>query len=385
MTNQNRYLFNFSKHVNEFCDEFSLLEDKTPVIALSGGLDSVALLHLFNDLSLQNLCRRPRAVTIDHGTRADIEKELRELKKICDDLKVEYRVLKIKALDLSSSNFENVARQSRYEAIENDLKADEVCLLGHHLDDCFEWSLMQQFKSSQMSAKLGIPVRRGVFRRPLLCVSRAHIERYAKYKNLKWFEDSSNTNLKFERNFIRHEVVKSIAKRYPKYLKHYVYSQKELKKLLKAKKSKEAMPSIKSHQRSWGMILEIFGALDIEQFKSELFKVSQVHRGQVALQSTKFVTNFNKGNLEIKGPYSFSGGVKVFQFGRQIIFIRKNFEVTPLASQIPDSIPFLSRTSSKNSMQETPAILATKYRHLLGENPFTYPWKEPRGQVLIYI
>ncbi|EQC44249.1 tRNA(Ile)-lysidine synthetase [Bacteriovorax sp. Seq25_V] len=364
--------------------EFNLIGSKRPVIALSGGLDSVALLSVINDLHLQGFVRRPRAVTVDHGTRADISHELAGLKDFCLKLGIEYTILKIAPLDLKASNFENLARHARYQALKENLEKDEVCLLGHHLDDCFEWSLMQQFKSSQMSSKLGIPVKRGIFRRPLHCVSRAQILKYARLKNLSWFEDSSNKNLKFERNFVRENLVKKIAKRYPKYLKHYVNSQRELKLMLQSNNAHKKM-MVKYRHREWGVILEVEGDLQPDLLKREIFKISSATRGQVSLQIDKFVQNFNKNTNETKGPYTFSGGIEVYQFGRAIIIVAKNFEIEPIASQIPGAFPFIVKAKPKEALRGTSIFLSAKCRELQEQMDVSYPWKSPRGQVLIYI
>ena len=86
---------------------------------------------------------------------------------------------------------------------------------------------MNKFKSSKADEVKGIAVRRGNKIRPLMCVTKKHIVKYANKAGLKWFEDNSNNDLRFERNYIR-KMVSLLEHRYPKILKNYVIKQNSL-------------------------------------------------------------------------------------------------------------------------------------------------------------
>ena len=83
-----------------------------------------------------------------------------------------------KLTPLPSQNFELKARLERYKIFSK--YQDSLIVLGHHIDDSFEWSLMQKMKSSRLESTIGIPLYNKNYIRPLMCVTKKQIRRYAK-------------------------------------------------------------------------------------------------------------------------------------------------------------------------------------------------------------
>lgn len=383
--NYGTYSYKFLAHVWAFCEEYKLLTTHDIVIALSGGLDSMALLWVFKQFYLQGkILKMPRAITIDHQTRREISFEIKMIQEQCERLGVCHTVLKVEGLNLADSNFENLARIKRYESLFGDLSKNEVILFGHHLDDCFEWSLMQQFKSSNLKASLGIPVKRGKVRRPFFCVSRRQIEKLAKLEDIDFMDDSSNDNLKFERNFVRAKVVSSIRERFPGYLKHYVAKQLQYKSLLKEHAKKNRF----THERPWGFLIHIPNSddrLSVSELKSSLIKLSKTSRGKIAMMAQKVVDKFNRNRQHISGPYDFSGGVKVYHFGNFIMLSREE-EIKLEASQISEGFPFLVKTKKDQGLKQAPKPLKNSITIAIKENDSVgYIFKNPTGEVLYFI
>lgn len=383
--NYNPYSYKILAHVWSFCEEYKLIQGNDIVIALSGGLDSMALLWVFKQFYLQGkIPNPPRAVTINHQTRSEIADELLVIKEQCRMLGIKHSVIKVDGLNLSDSNFENLARLKRYESLFKDLHENEILLFAHHLDDCFEWSLMQQFKSSNLVATLGIPVKRGKVRRPFFCLSRRQIKKLVGLESIVFMDDSSNANLKFERNFVRHKIVKNVKDKFPGYLKHYVAKQLQYKFLLKNSFSKNQF----THKREWGYLIAVTNVhelLSVTELKSSLVKLSNVSRGKISTQAQIVVDKFNLNRGQITGPYDFSGGVKVYHFGHFLLITRQS-EIGLSTSQISESFPFLVKTKKNQGLKNILSPFRKALEQAIKDHDSVgYFFKNPTGDVLFFL
>lgn len=221
-----------SYHFEEFVEDFAVNHglfdsSKKYLVAVSTGIDSMALLHFF--LRSKKVFE---VLHFNHGTR-EKENLMEEifLKKICHQNKIK---LHIKKLDLQGrdSNFEYRARMKRHQIYTEFKKQGYTLVLAHHLDDSFEWSLIQKLRQSDVSNTLGIPLKGDHLIRPFMCVSKNHIARYMKVLGLEFKMDSSNHSTKHLRNDLRINVIPLIKARFPNYLKHYVDQQNQLAKKL---------------------------------------------------------------------------------------------------------------------------------------------------------
>lgn len=114
------------------------------------------------------------------------------------------------SLSISESDFEQKARQKRSNHYFDFLNKNYWIYTVHHLDDSFELSLMQSFKQSSIKSTLGIPVFNRGIARPLLCVSKMQLKRFARAIGLNWLEDESNLNDHFEGNYTRQKIINGI-------------------------------------------------------------------------------------------------------------------------------------------------------------------------------
>ncbi len=177
------------------------------VVAVSGGADSVALLHLLHqirtDLHLSLL-----AVHVNHHLRGE-ESEADEqfVRKLCDRLNVQMIVKHVKLA--TDKDLENQARIRRNAILHNVLKSykfDRIAL-AHQKNDQSETILMNLVRGTGITGMGGIkPVTETVIR-PLLPFSRAEIETWLKVNKHAWREDKSNQDTRFTRNLIRHELI----------------------------------------------------------------------------------------------------------------------------------------------------------------------------------
>lgn len=200
--------------------QLPLTPDSRVVLALSGGLDSMVLLHL---LSLART-ERPfalHAVYIHHG----ISPHASAWGEFCAEQCRQYQVAfsQRKVLLQGSDNLEFKARTARYQALAEFIQSPQHLLLtAHHGDDQFE-SLLLALKRGAGAAGLGgikpaRPFASGQLLRPLLGVNRQQLLYYATAAQLRWIEDDSNTDMRFERNFIRHQITPLLTERWPHFI-----------------------------------------------------------------------------------------------------------------------------------------------------------------------
>ena len=200
----------------------SLLESSKKIkymtVALSGGVDSVVLLHLLHQLQKTHHFTL-KASHVHHGLSKNADKWVKFCEKLCTKLSVPLDIHYIKLPQKKSLGIEGEARRLRYEKLLTS-KTDLV-VLAHHEDDQAETFLLQLIRGAGvkgLSSMAHFDDSRRLWR-PLLNTSRIEIESYAKKHQLKWIEDESNQNIDFDRNFIRLKVLPILKNRFNQIIK----------------------------------------------------------------------------------------------------------------------------------------------------------------------
>ncbi|MFM2322994.1 MAG: tRNA(Ile)-lysidine synthase [Pseudomonadota bacterium] len=186
-------------------------------LAYSGGLDSQVLLHALSQLLPLT---RLRAIHINHRWHVDALKWAQLCQHSCDRLGIDCEVITVDARAKAGQSPEAYARRLRYKAIAERIPAGDYLLTAHHRDDQAETLLLQLLRGSGLRGLASMPfcqafAEKAYLMRPLLKFSRAELYAYAKAQQLIWIEDSSNTDLRFNRNFIRHQALMLIQQRWP--------------------------------------------------------------------------------------------------------------------------------------------------------------------------
>lgn len=185
---------------------------ETLVVAVSGGADSVALLHLLHAIApAWRLALH--VVHVDHGLRPDSAADARFVHDLATRLGVSVHVERVQ---VGSGSVEAAARAARYAALE--AYADRVgaarIAVGHTLDDQAETVLMRVLDGSGVRGLAAIPPVRGRIIRPLIEMRRDELRTMLTTEGLTWVEDPSNRDPKFRRNRIRHELLPLLAASY---------------------------------------------------------------------------------------------------------------------------------------------------------------------------
>lgn len=168
-------------------------------VAVSGGADSVALLHLLV-ASAATHGGLLSVISVDHGLREDSEADAAWVSCLARDLGLEARSVRV-----TTGPAEHEARKARYAVFES-LPVDVVAL-AHHLDDQVETLMINLMRGTGLRGAAGMRPRRGRFARPLLAVSAGELRTWLEARDHDWREDPSNTDPRYLRNRIRHQVL----------------------------------------------------------------------------------------------------------------------------------------------------------------------------------
>lgn len=188
--------------------------DASLCIALSGGRDSLALLHAAASLGLAG---RLSALHVNHGLSPHAAAWAAHCASECSARGVPFCQVQVTVTRDSGLGLEAAARAARYEAFAD--CGAEVLLLAHHADDQAETLLFNLLRGSGVAGAAGMqPERRwrGIrLLRPWLDLEGDAVAAYAERENLRWIEDESNADLAFSRNFLRHALFPSLQQRFP--------------------------------------------------------------------------------------------------------------------------------------------------------------------------
>lgn len=307
------YTSRFLRHLKSFIETYQLFTLDTPLLlTVSGGIDSMALCYALVSLRQFGYQNPIRVFHINHGTRPGQADEARMVSQFCSHLGLEF--LSETFEGLSQRNFEYRARQLRYQAFYQIAKKEEQIVLAHHIDDSFEWTLLQSLRSSSIEGLIGIPLKNDRVVRPFMCVTKFQIKRFAESFDLPFIEDPTNEVIKYERNYIRNQIIQSFKSRYPKYLKHYVFRHNEIARRL----GQHLLEKNHSHFRaSYGVDSVLIFSLERDQNLSgldALIVLGMKHlnpngRGTLSVQIKKIKQAMQNHK---RGPLALTKGIQAY-------------------------------------------------------------------------
>ncbi|MGS4345244.1 tRNA lysidine(34) synthetase TilS [Myroides odoratus] len=195
----------FKKHIES---NFAELTQHPLLLAVSGGIDSVVLLHVCHRIGLNVAVAHCNF----HLRDEDSNEDQAFVQEQCQILQVPCFVQEFDTNQYATTNKVSIqvaARALRYQWFEEIIqqKSYRYLLTGHHLDDSIETFFINFSRGTGIEGLLGIPEKTAYIRRPLLAFTRAEIEAYAKANQLAWREDYTNAQTKYLRNKIRKNIL----------------------------------------------------------------------------------------------------------------------------------------------------------------------------------
>ena len=204
-------------------------------IALSGGLDSSALLHLAHAYAQAHGVALV-AFHIHHGLSANADAWLAHCEQACAALGVTFEARRVELVRKEKTGTEEAARKSRYAALGALCREHGVNLLmtAHHQDDQAETVLLQLLRGSGAAGLSGMDAANAapellanpelVMVRPLLPASRKQLAAYVAEHDIAYINDESNDDPRFARNALRHKVMPALAEAFPGFQERFARS-----------------------------------------------------------------------------------------------------------------------------------------------------------------
>ncbi|WP_375185049.1 tRNA lysidine(34) synthetase TilS [Pseudoalteromonas sp.] len=204
-------------------------------VALSGGVDSVVLLHLMKQAQQQHSELKLEAVYVNHGLSKYADEWQGFCQSLCEELDVAFKAVHVEIYERSRTSLEAQAREARYQALDENCIPGSVILLGQHLNDQLETFLLRLKRGSGLQGLASMPQTRllasgRVCFRPLINITREQIEQFASEFAITHITDDSNVDERFDRNFLRHQVLPILTERFQGFEKSAARSIRLLQK-----------------------------------------------------------------------------------------------------------------------------------------------------------
>ncbi|WP_281240024.1 tRNA lysidine(34) synthetase TilS [Flavobacterium praedii] len=218
---------------NHIDTEIPFLKQKKLLLAVSGGLDSMVLLHLFKELKYE--------IAIAHCNF-----QLRGIESFGDQKFIQ-DYAEVHSIPIYVTQFDTIAfakdyklstqvaaRELRYNWFYElmDTENYDYVLTAHHADDNLETFLINLTRGTGLEGLTGIPEQNDKIIRPLLYFSRNEIDNYAKEQTISWREDSSNASDKYLRNKIRHHLIPVLKELNPSFITSFLKTESYLQESL---------------------------------------------------------------------------------------------------------------------------------------------------------
>jgi len=160
-----------------------------------------------------------RAIHVHHGLHPNADKWAAHCSKLARKLRVPLELIKVEVPRARGGSLEAAARDARYAALASALRPGEVLLTAHHQDDQLETVLLQLLRGAGVPGLAAMPevapFATGRLVRPLLTRSRFDLEEWARAHHLAWLDDDSNSDERFDRNYLRRTILPLIRERWP--------------------------------------------------------------------------------------------------------------------------------------------------------------------------
>lgn len=202
------------------------------IVAVSGGLDSVVLLDMLAKLAGRSGGLELVIAHVDHGIRADSAEDADHVRRLAEKYNLPHEMTR---LGLGSDASEEAARDARYgwlESIRAKHRADGM-ITAHHQDDLLETIILNFQRGTGWRGLASLRTVDEKYR-PLLEASKASLARYAIDNNLEWREDSTNDDVRYTRNYIRHGVLPKLDGQTRKKLLTLAEKQRQLREKIEA-------------------------------------------------------------------------------------------------------------------------------------------------------
>jgi len=192
------------------------------VVAVSGGVDSIAMLDM--------LCKLPErefiVAHVHHGIRDDAVEDQNLVRRVAMSHNLVFETIE---LNLGAGASEALARARRYDFLRHvqEKYVAQAVITAHHRDDLIETAIINMMRGTGWRGLSSLRSRPGLLR-PLLHVPKCELVEHARLQELAWREDSTNRDESYARNFVRHSIVPQLSSSTLEKLYQNIVRQNEL-------------------------------------------------------------------------------------------------------------------------------------------------------------
>ena len=309
------------------------LRGKTVAVAVSGGADSMALLHYVVAAS-GRYSITPVALNVEHGIRG--ENSLRDsffVKKYCEDHRIPllaYSVDAPKKAKEEKLTVEQAARILRYECFFDAVKSGkcDAVFTAHHSSDNLESVLFNLFRGTGVKGLTGIKDYGDKIFRPLVGVNKAEIDAYVKENAVPFVTDETNLSDDYTRNFLRHNVIPEIKKVFPE-------AERSVLRLAETLKAEDEF-------LDWEAVKEITFLPDKAEIKLPLSRVLLSRAAIIALKHLGIKRDYEKVHADDVCALAEKGNGKSVDLPRGVKAVREYDKIVlyRYETHINEEIPF---------------------------------------------
>lgn len=251
---------NLEKKIQSFVStECGVMPDQKILLAVSGGVDSMVLLHLMHKSGFSIM-----AAHVNFGLRkAESDRDEKFVRDWCKQLGIELKVKRFNTLSISKNlglSIQETARTLRYQWFEQ-IRQDKSCdyiATAHHSDDETETFFINLLRGTGLAGLCSIPVVNGKIIRPILFATRNEISQYAAKNKIQYVEDSSNLSDHYLRNKIRHHLIPLLEELRPG-------ANEQMKRnIMRLNETQQAFDSIFSHWKNQNLSIDIDGNIILD-------------------------------------------------------------------------------------------------------------------------
>ncbi|WP_066321836.1 tRNA lysidine(34) synthetase TilS [Bacillus sp. FJAT-29814] len=356
------------------------LENKKIVVGVSGGPDSLALLHYLN----QTKEKRHLTIIVAHVDHMFRGQESFEdalfVKEYCEKIAVPFEMVRINVpekMKAEGKSSQSAAREARYDFYRKVMERYQApyLALGHHGDDQMETMLMRFTRGSTGMARAGIPFSRpfgqGTIFRPFLCLTKNEILEYCERHRLTPRIDPSNNKDTYSRNRFRHKVLPFLKNENPLVHEHFQRFGEELQtdEAFLQELTIEKMNTVVKNKEIGKIIIDIAEFLEmplplqrrgIQLILNYLYKEKPAALSAVHIDQIFYLINYGGPSGELDLP----GDLKVYRSYRELLFQFQHLKVEKYSIQLngPGSVNLpngvLTAEYSKGNIQDTKAHTA---------------------------
>ncbi|APG66502.1 tRNA lysidine(34) synthetase TilS [Tenacibaculum todarodis] len=327
----------FKKHI---ADNFPFLEGKKLLIAISGGLDSVVLTHIFSTLNVAEASLAHCNFQL-RGNESDLDEQF--VVNLGEKLNLKVYQTTFNTKKYSKENklsTQIAARELRYNWFQKLVKKHsfDFVLTAHHADDNLETFLINLTRGTGLEGLTGIPAINKNIVRPLLVFSREEIKQFATENNINWREDASNAETKYVRNKIRHEVIPKLKELNPNLLNSFE------KTSLFLQESQQIIDDSIEDIKAKVVSKDFSTALEVT--KIDIEKIQQLSNPKVYLYQLLKAYNFTEWN-DVENLLSAQSGKQVFSKTHRLLKNRDFLLVTEISSFEENQVFYIEENQTK--------------------------------------